>query len=84
MGKFYDEIPDFLFSWLPQQELFWVATAPLSGGGHVNVSPKGLKGTFHVESATEGTPSRSPILLLREIAPACRYLAVGPYLISTP
>ncbi len=21
--------------------MFWVATAPLSGGGHVNVSPKG-------------------------------------------
>jgi hypothetical protein len=48
MGKFYGEIPDFLVPWIISQELFWVATAPLSGDGHVNVSPKGLAGTFHV------------------------------------
>lgn len=54
MGKFYDEIPDFLIDWIPKQEVFWVATAPLSGEGHVNVSPKGLQGTFHIESPTRG------------------------------
>jgi hypothetical protein len=30
------------------QEMFFVATAPLSPSGHVNVSPKGLAGTFAV------------------------------------
>ncbi|KAJ3504591.1 hypothetical protein NLJ89_g7858 [Agrocybe chaxingu] len=48
MGKFYDEIPDFLIKWIEQQKMFWVATAPLSPAGHVNVSPKGYAGTFHV------------------------------------
>ena len=40
MVKFYDDIPDFLVDWIPKQEMFWVATAPLSGEGHVNVSPR--------------------------------------------
>ena len=31
-----------------RQPMFFVATAPLSGDGHVNVSPKGLDGTFVV------------------------------------
>lgn len=30
------------------QPVFFVATAPLSGSGHVNVSPKGMAGTFRV------------------------------------
>ena len=28
--------------------MFWVATAPLSPTGHINVSPKGYEGTFNV------------------------------------
>ena len=28
-------------SWIRDQKVFWVATAPLGPGGHVNVSPKG-------------------------------------------
>lgn len=54
MGNFYEAIPDNLLEWIPTQEAFWVATAPLAGDGHVNVSPKGLRGTFHVESPTRG------------------------------
>lgn len=46
MGKFYDSIPPNLFKWVEAQHMFWVASAPLGGDGHVNVSPKGLKGTF--------------------------------------
>ncbi|MDP7029160.1 MAG: pyridoxamine 5'-phosphate oxidase family protein [Phycisphaerales bacterium] len=30
------------------QEMFFVATAPLAADGHVNVSPKGLRGTFAI------------------------------------
>ncbi|KAJ3504594.1 hypothetical protein NLJ89_g7857 [Agrocybe chaxingu] len=48
MGKFYDEIPDFLIAWIKQQKMFWVATAPLAGFGHVNASPKGYDDTFHI------------------------------------
>ena len=41
MGAFYETIPKSLMQWILQQKVFWVATAPLSGRGHVNVSPKG-------------------------------------------
>ena len=41
MGKFYETIPKSLFPWIREQKVFWVASAPLSGNGHVNVSPKG-------------------------------------------
>lgn len=55
MGKKYDKIPESLIPWVLKQEVFWVATAPLSEDGHVNVSPKGLRGTFHIEHANRGT-----------------------------
>ncbi len=41
MGKVYDGIDDELAAWLASQPLFFVATAPLSTDGHVNVSPRG-------------------------------------------
>ncbi|KAH8692834.1 pyridoxamine phosphate oxidase family protein [Talaromyces proteolyticus] len=41
MGVFYEAIPASLFDWIRDQKVFWVATAPLSGSGHVNISPKG-------------------------------------------
>lgn len=41
MGVFYEAIPKSLFPWILAQKLFWVATAPLSAQGHINVSPKG-------------------------------------------
>ena len=42
MGKIYDEITDEIGAFIRQQHVFFVATAPLSNVGHVNVSPKGL------------------------------------------
>lgn len=48
MGKFFDEIPQHIIPWIKKQKMFWVATAPLSENGHVNVSPKGFEGTFHI------------------------------------
>jgi hypothetical protein len=47
MGQHFDSIPDYLITWILEQKLFWVATAPVQGG-HVNVSPKSTPGTFHV------------------------------------
>ncbi|KAK4139597.1 uncharacterized protein C8A04DRAFT_15732 [Dichotomopilus funicola] len=41
MGKFFETVPENLAKWVLEQKLFWVATAPLSSTGHVNVSPKG-------------------------------------------
>ncbi|USP79645.1 uncharacterized protein yc1106_06919 [Curvularia clavata] len=41
MGVYYETIPDSLVSWIHSQHMFWVGTAPLSGQGHINISPKG-------------------------------------------
>ena len=41
MGQFFETIPPSLIRWILDQKVFWVATAPLSSSGHVNVSPKG-------------------------------------------
>jgi hypothetical protein len=41
MGKLYEAISGNLRSFIEAQRLFFVATAP-SSGGHVNLSPKGL------------------------------------------
>ena len=48
MASVFDEIDDKLRAWLLDQPMFVVATAPLSGEGHVNASPKGMAGTFAV------------------------------------
>lgn len=48
MGKVYDGISAELQAFLERQPMFFVATAPLAADGHVNVSPKGLDGTFAV------------------------------------
>jgi len=51
MGRVHDGIGAELQAWLERQPVFFVATAPLAGDGHVNVSPKGLDGTFAVLDA---------------------------------
>jgi hypothetical protein len=42
MAKVFDGIGDALSEWLTQQPVFFVATAPLSVDGHLNLSPRGL------------------------------------------
>jgi len=42
MAKVFDHITSELQHFIAQQHLFFVATAPLSETGHVNLSPKGL------------------------------------------
>jgi Pyridoxamine 5'-phosphate oxidase len=39
MGKVYELIDDRIKNWIGAQKIFFVATAPLSGG-HINCSPK--------------------------------------------
>jgi len=41
MSQTYEQIDDKLAAWIKQQRVFFVATAPLAGDGHVNCSPKG-------------------------------------------
>jgi hypothetical protein len=48
MGKVYDGIDQRMQGWIARQPLFFVATAPLDGDGHVNVSPKAPIETLHV------------------------------------
>jgi len=41
MGKTYEVLTSALQEWIAQQNIFFVATAPLAPDGHVNCSPKG-------------------------------------------
>lgn len=47
MGKTHDGIDQDLLEWINRQKVFFVSTAPLSQGGKINCSPKGLD-TFRV------------------------------------
>jgi hypothetical protein len=42
MGKFHDSIKPAHNEFIGKQHIFFVATAPLSADGHINLSPKGL------------------------------------------
>src|SRR5664280_150224 len=48
MGKTFELVDERLASWLADQPVFFVATAPLSADGFVNCSPKGNRGEFAV------------------------------------
>jgi hypothetical protein len=41
MGKVFDEIDSALEAFIRAQQMFFVATGPLSANGHINLSPKG-------------------------------------------
>jgi Pyridoxamine 5'-phosphate oxidase len=51
MGKFHDNIAPQHKTFIERQHLFFVATAPLSAEGRINLSPKGLD-SFRVLSET--------------------------------
>jgi len=46
--KVHERIDGRLREFIEAQRMFFVATAPAGPGGHVNVSPKGMGGTFAV------------------------------------
>lgn len=48
MGKVYEEVDDKLAGWLARQHMFFVGTAPSGAEGSINISPKGMAGTFAV------------------------------------
>jgi Pyridoxamine 5'-phosphate oxidase len=41
MGSVFPKIDDKIRAWISRQHMFFVATAPLAAGGHINCSPKG-------------------------------------------
>jgi hypothetical protein len=48
MGSTFPEIDDRMREWIHSQPVFFVATAPSGDDGHLNLSPKGGKGTLAV------------------------------------
>ena len=48
MGKTYEGISGRLREFIEAQPMFFTATAPLAGDGTINLSPKGLTGSFAV------------------------------------
>ncbi|CAM9789560.1 unnamed protein product, partial [Heterosigma akashiwo] len=46
MAQDFEAITPELRDFVHQQPLFFVATAPTAPDGHVNLSPKGMQGTF--------------------------------------
>lgn len=48
MGQTYERIDGRVRAFIEEQPVFFTATAPLAADGHVNVSPKGLRGSFAV------------------------------------
>ncbi|WBB68765.1 pyridoxamine 5'-phosphate oxidase family protein [Micromonospora sp. WMMD812] len=48
MGKTYDRIDGRLRTFIDDQPMFFTATAPLAGDGTINLSPKGLRGSWAV------------------------------------
>jgi len=51
VGKIRSEIDDVARRFIEAQKIFFVASAPLDAGGHVNLSPKGLD-TFRILGPT--------------------------------
>lgn len=52
MAKTYDALDDHLIAFIKAQKLFFVATAPLSAEGSVNVSPKGYDSLVVIDPRT--------------------------------
>lgn len=62
MGRIHDRVDGRLREFVDAQRVFFVATAPLAGDGRVNVSPRGMAGTFgmldeHTFAWLDGTGS---------------------------
>ena len=52
MSEVFDELDEKLIAFIRRQKLFFVATAPLSAEGSVNVSPKGYDSLAIIDART--------------------------------
>ena len=72
MSKVYERVDGRLQEFVERQRVFFVGTAPLAADGHVNLSPRGIPGTFgmldeHTFAWLDGTGSGSETIAhLRE------------------
>ncbi|KAA1425620.1 pyridoxamine 5'-phosphate oxidase family protein [Nocardioides antri] len=72
MAKVYKSVAGRVREFIEAQHVFFVATAPLAADGHVNLSPRGVAGTFavldeHTFAWLDGTGSGSETIAhLRE------------------
>ena len=48
MGQTYERIDGRIREFIDAQPVFFVASAPLAAGGHINLSPKGHQGSLQV------------------------------------
>ena len=48
MAKSFDKLTDSQIDFIHRQHIFFVASAPLSKEGHINISPKGYGDTFAI------------------------------------
>ncbi len=48
MAEAFDSISDRFRTFIEEQHMYFVASAPLAADGHVNLSPKGGRGTLQV------------------------------------
>ena len=71
MGKVYDEIDGRLREFILAQPMFFVATAPSGPDGHVNVSPKGMRGHASPSSASTGWPTSTTPAAASRRSPIC-------------
>ena len=53
MGRTFAQLDETLTTWINQQPMMFVATAPSDLDGHVNISPKGDARTFRVLGSTQ-------------------------------
>lgn len=52
MGKTYAKLDDKIIGFIKAQKMFFVASAPLTPDGHVNVSPKGYDSLTFIDDNT--------------------------------
>ncbi len=63
MGKFHNSIKEAHKEFIEKQHIFFVSTAPLSGDGRVNLSPKGLDSLGQMkDSAIRLTSLEHPLI----------------------
>lgn len=50
--KVYEQLDERIIKFIEKQKMFFVATAPLSGDGHINLSPKGYDAFKVIDDTT--------------------------------
>jgi len=71
--KSYPELNDKLIAFIQKQKMFFVATAPLTKDGHVNVSPKGYDSFKIIDNNTVAYLDKANIMRLYGQGSVCAF-----------